>query len=61
MGSWWEYHFSVCGKYELFTKVREEIVAGPAQGEQPYVHDLHIVHEATGFLCVHASRNLWRV
>jgi hypothetical protein len=57
MGSWWEYDFSVVGKAELVDEVKEEITAKPPEGEKPYFHDLHIVHEATGFLVVHASRN----
>jgi hypothetical protein len=57
LSSWWEYDFSVVGKHELVEKVKEEITALPAEGEQPYFHYLHVVHEAAGFLVVHAGRN----
>ena len=57
VSSWWEFDFSIVGKAELIETVKAEIFAARAEDEQPFFDYLHLVHEAAGFLVVHAGRN----
>src|SRR6516164_5678310 len=57
VSSWWEFDFSIVGKAELIENVKAEIFAARAEDEQPFFDYLHLVHEAAGFLVVHAGRN----